>query len=162
MQTRGVLFIHSCPRALCQHVEWAVGNVLETQVTMQWIVQPALPQMYRCEFSWSGAVGMGANLASALRGWEHLRYEVTEDASAVSNGARWAYTPDLGIHHWQSDIMGNIVIPEAQVRLALESTDPEQMRNQLELALGKAWDEELESFRYAGTGAPVRWLHHVG
>ena len=24
------------------------------------------------------------------------------------------------------------------------------------------WDEELEPFRYAGDGAPVRWLHKVG
>ncbi|MBA3266088.1 MAG: DUF3145 family protein, partial [Nocardioidaceae bacterium] len=24
-----------------------------------------------------------------------------------------------------------------------------------------AWDEALEPFRYAGDGAPVRWLHHV-
>ena len=27
--------------------------------------------------------------------------------------------------------------------------------------LGKAWDDELEPFRYAGDGAPVRWLHQV-
>jgi len=27
--------------------------------------------------------------------------------------------------------------------------------------LGKSWDDELESFRYAGDGAPVRWLHQV-
>jgi hypothetical protein len=32
----------------------------------------------------------------------------------------------------------------------------------MEALLGKAWDEELESFRYAGEGAPVRWLHQVG
>ncbi|MEV1173844.1 DUF3145 family protein, partial [Nonomuraea sp. NPDC049784] len=25
--------------------------------------------------------------------------------------------------------------------------------------LGRPWDEELEPFRYAGDGAPVRWLH---
>ena len=24
------------------------------------------------------------------------------------------------------------------------------------------WDAELEPFRYAGDGAPVRWLHKVG
>ena len=23
------------------------------------------------------------------------------------------------------------------------------------------WDDELEPFRYAGEGAPVRWLHQV-
>ena len=27
--------------------------------------------------------------------------------------------------------------------------------------LGRAWDDELEPFRYAGDGAPVRWLHKV-
>jgi len=27
--------------------------------------------------------------------------------------------------------------------------------------LGKPWDDELETFRYAGDGAPVRWLHQV-
>jgi hypothetical protein len=27
--------------------------------------------------------------------------------------------------------------------------------------LGSAWDEELEPFRCAGDGAPVRWLHEV-
>ena len=27
--------------------------------------------------------------------------------------------------------------------------------------LGQPWDAELEPFRYAGEGAPVRWLHHV-
>ena len=27
--------------------------------------------------------------------------------------------------------------------------------------LGKPWDDELEPFRYAGEGAPVRWLHQV-
>jgi hypothetical protein len=36
------------------------------------------------------------------------------------------------------------------------------MRDALHLALGKAWDDELEPFRYAGDGAPVRWLHRVG
>ncbi len=33
---------------------------------------------------------------------------------------------------------------------------------ELDLALGQAWDDELEPFRYAGDGAPVRWLHRVG
>ena len=36
----------------------------------------------------------------------------------------------------------------------------EELREGLELALGQAWDDELESFRYAGVGAPVRWLNN--
>ena len=33
---------------------------------------------------------------------------------------------------------------------------------EIDRVLGKAWDDELEPFRYAGDGAPVRWLHRVG
>ena len=32
--TRGVLFVHSAPRALCPHVEWAAGNALGVRVSM--------------------------------------------------------------------------------------------------------------------------------
>ena len=31
----------------------------------------------------------------------------------------------------------------------------------LEELLGKPWDDQLETFRHAGDGAPVRWLHQV-
>jgi len=33
---------------------------------------------------------------------------------------------------------------------------------ELRLLLGQPWDDELEPFRHAGEGAPVRWLHQVG
>ncbi|MGO1318292.1 MAG: DUF3145 domain-containing protein [Cellulomonadaceae bacterium] len=161
--TRGVLFVHSAPRALCPHMEWAASNVLGGRVSMDWTDQPAAPGMLRAEHSWQGPQGTGARLASALRGWTHLRFEVTEDASHGADGARWSHTPELGIFHAATDVHGNIVVPEDRVRAALEQAqDPEQMRHELELALGQAWDDELEPFRYAGAGAPVRWLHRVG
>ena len=75
---RGVLFVHSAPRALCPHVEWAAGNVLGGRVSFEWTEQPAGPGFFRAEYSWQGAQGNGARLASALRGWAHLRYEITE------------------------------------------------------------------------------------
>lgn len=117
--------------------------------------------MVRCEFSWVGPIGSGARLASALRGWEHLRYEVTEEATASSDGGRWCHTPSLGIFHSQMDTAGNVVVPEDRVRAALEAASSyEELREGLNLALGQAWDDELESFRYAGVGAPVRWLNN--
>jgi hypothetical protein len=36
------------------------------------------------------------------------------------------------------------------------------MREEMHRARGQSWDDELEPFRYAGAGAPVRWLHRVG
>ena len=39
--TRGVLFVHSAPSALCPHLEWAVGGVLGAAVSLEWSPQPA-------------------------------------------------------------------------------------------------------------------------
>ena len=77
--TRGVLFVHSAPSALCPHIEWAVGGVLGVAVSMTWTPQPAQAGSYRAEFSWAGDAGSAAAVASALRGWNHLRFEITED-----------------------------------------------------------------------------------
>jgi Protein of unknown function (DUF3145) len=160
--TRGVLFVHSAPRALCPHVEWAAGGVLSARLTLDWTPQPAAPGLYRTELSWQAERGTGAKLTSALRGWAHLRYEVTEEPSPGSDGARWSHTPELGIFHAVTDVHGNMLVPEDRVRAAMEVADPGRMLAELDLALGRAWDDELEPFRYAGEGAPVRWLHRVG
>ena len=67
--TRGVLFVHSAPRALCPHIEWAAGGVLGVRVSMDWTDQPAAPGLFRAEVSWQGPAGTGPRLTSALRGW---------------------------------------------------------------------------------------------
>ena len=99
-----------------------------------------------------------------MHGWEHLRFEVTEDPSAASDGARWMHTPDLGIHHAQTDAAGNVVVGEDRVRYALELAirDVHDMQRELQVALGSAWDDELEPFRHASDDAPVVWLQKVG
>ncbi len=103
-------------------------------------------------------------MTSALRGWAHLRYEVTEEPSTGVDGARWSHTPELGIFHAVTDVHGNVVVPENRIRAAMEVglLDAERLVHELDLALGRAWDDELEPFRHAGDGAPVRWLHRVG
>ena len=151
--TRGVLFVHSAPRALCPHIEWGGAAGVGGPGPLAGAPPAAAP----------GTVGTGARLTSALRGWANLRYEVTEEASPGNDGGRWSHTPDLGIFHAQTDVHGNVVIPEDRIRAALLHADePAAMRRQLDLALGQAWDDELEPFRYAGAGAPIRWLHRVG
>lgn len=161
---RGVLFVHSSPRALCPHVEWAVGRALGAAVNFSWVDQPVLRGTQRAEFEWVGPIGSGAVLASALRGWEHLRFEVTEEASSGTDGGRWMHTPDLGVFYAQMDALGNTVVAEDRILYALEvaAGDPEEITRELRLALGRAWDEELEPFRHAGDATPVVWLHRVG
>ena len=161
--TRGVLYVHSAPSALCPHIEWAAGGVLGVHAQLSWTPQPAQAGTYRSELSWTGAPGTGAALASALRGWDRVRFEVTEEPTAGSEGSRFSFTPDLGIFHAVTGAHGDVMVPEdrikaAMLRAALEGSD---LRAELDRLLGKAWDDELETFRHAGEGAPVRWLHHV-
>ena len=160
---RGVLYVHAAPSALCPHVEWAVGGVLGVPVDLTWTPQPAVAGAYRSEFSWSAPSGTAARLASALRGWEHLRFEVTEDATATSEGARYSFTPDLGLFHAVTGLHGDIMIPEDRLKAAVVKAvvGDLPLMTEIDKLLGRAWDEALEPFRYAGDGAPVRWLHHV-
>lgn len=161
---RGVLFVHSSPRALCPHVEWAAGRALGVPVNFDWQEQPVLRGALRAEFYWEGDAGSGARMASALRGWEQLRFEVSEDATPGSDGARWMHTPELGVFFAQTDSAGNTVVPEDRIRYAMEmgGHDARELHRELRLALGQAWDDELEPFRHASDFAPVVWLHQVG
>ena len=97
--TRGVLFVHSAPSALCPHVEWAVGGVFGAPVRVDWVPQPVERSTYRFEYPWTGPTGTAARLASALKGWQRLRFEVTEDATLSTDAHRYAYTPSLGVFH---------------------------------------------------------------
>lgn len=161
---RGVLHIHSAPAALCPHVEWAVASVVDARVGFSWTPQPAAPGTHRAELGWTGNQGLGAKLASTLRSLSHIRFEVTEEPSAGCDGSRWSHTPELGIFHATTDTHGNIMVSEDRIRYAYElgAGDPTVMYQELSLALGEAWDEELEPFRHAAEGAPVRWLSSVG
>ena len=164
MATRGVVYVHSAPPALCPHVEWAVGGVLDQRVTFDWTPQPAAPGSLRAELSWQADPGTGSRLASEQREWVQLRFEVTEEPSAGAEGERWSSTPTLGLYHATTGVHGDIVVREDRLRAALAraAADPAtDVVRELQGLLGTDWDDELETFRHAGDGAPVRWLHQV-
>lgn len=162
--TRGVLFVHSAPAVMCPHIESSIAHVMDRRTSLQWTAQPVAPNVQRAELVWSGPAGTGARLASALRGWANVRYEVTEEPSPGVDGSRWSHTPELGIFHAVTDVHGNIMVSEDRIRYAYESGkgDPALVYQELSLALGEAWDEELEPFRHASADTSVRWLHQVG
>ena len=164
VMTRGVVFIHSTPTALCPHIVWALEGVLDTRVSLDWVPQPAAPGSMRTEFSWTGDAGTGAHIASAMRGWDGLRFEVVEEASRGSDGMRWTHTPELGIHQSRISANGDLVVNEDRIRAIVEAHagDASGLADALDRALGSPWDEELEVYRHAGEGAPPTWLHKVG
>ena len=164
MSVQGVLQVHSAPPALCPHIEWAVAGVLGVPVDLAWVGQPAAPGDVRGELNWHARPGMAGSITSALAGWNRLRFEVTEEASPGCDAVRYSYTPNLGIFSATTSANGDILVPENKLRavLALGANGTSVLEKEIERLLGAAWDNELEPFRRAADGAPVRWLNATG
>ncbi|MGH3157451.1 MAG: DUF3145 domain-containing protein [Streptosporangiaceae bacterium] len=169
MSVRGVLYVHSAPSALCPHIEWAVAGVVGVPVDLPWVSQPAAPGAMRAELSWTAHPGTAAAITSALAGWNRLRFEVTEEASPGCDAVRYSYTPAQGTFSCVTSANGDVVVPEGRLRAALTlaacpapGRPATSLEAELNRMLGQAWDDELEPFRCAAEGAPVRWLHATG
>jgi hypothetical protein len=160
--TRGVVFIHCCPPAIGPHVEWALAGVLGRPCKLSWTAQPASPGQLRAEATWIGPVGMGAKLAGSLRAWPMLRFEITEDGTATTDGERLAYVPGRGFHRSMVAANGDIVVSEERLRgLLCRAHSADDFHHELTQLLGSPWDAELEPYRTAGDGAPSTLLTQV-
>ena len=174
-RARGVVFIHSCPRAMASHVAWAVQEATGSSVPLEWSDQPVEPGTVRAELPWEGGVGSASRLVSALRNWPQMRFEVTEDAAPGGEGERYSSTPALGVFRATIGPHGDVQVGEERLRAALEraaeaarvgyreDADPDaNLAEDISRLLGQPWDDELEPFRMCGEGTPVRWLHRTG
>ena len=136
--------------------------------------------MLRAELEWQGQPGMAGEITSALTGWNRLRFEATEEAGQGCDAMRFSYTPALGVFSAVTMANGDIMVPENRLRAAMTvaaapagvarlahggavSRDaPSALEEELSRLLGEPWDCELEPFRCAADGAPVRWLNATG
>jgi hypothetical protein len=69
--------------------------------------------------SWVGAADLSAKIASALRGFPNLRFEVTEEPSAGFDGQRFVSTPSLGIWRSPMGVFGESFISDEKLRTAI-------------------------------------------
>jgi len=136
--------------------------------------------MLRAELDWQGQPGMAGEITSALAGWNRLRFEVTEEASPGCDAMRFSYTPALGVFSAVTMANGDVLVPENRLRAAMtvaaasagvarlahggvDGWDAQSpLEEELSRLLGEPWDYELEPFRCAADGAPVRWLNATG
>jgi len=146
---RGLLTIHSCPMALIRHVEWSVESVLGP-VQINWRAQPIVAGTQRTNIEWRADKDKSSELASVLKGWHYLRFEIT-----YANQL-FRYVPEIGLHRATIDELGNICVTENQIKFAMSKTD-QLMRESLDVALGTEWEIELERFR----GVDLQELTHL-
>jgi hypothetical protein len=160
----GLIQIHSAPKALTSHVEWAISGVLGAPFHFRWERQPISSETSCAEQGWEGPVGSAAKISSALFGWRDLRFEVSEYASADNDGALFMHTPSRGIHRVHVDATGSAYITQARLmHLFDESADSiAELRDAVARELGSEWDAELDVFRARVADHSVTWLNRVG
>jgi len=160
----GVLIVHSAPQAVLSHVEWAVNGVLGAPQKFRWTDQAAEPGMARCSLYWSGPRGSAARIASNLAGWQDVRFESIEDASRFSAGLHVMHTPSLGLHTVATDEAGAFVLSEHVLDRIIADcgADGRRLAAEIEKALGRPWDHELEQYRRGEEAGQVSWMTRVG
>ena len=145
-QVRGFLTIHSTPSALRHHIDWAVQAVLGTWVKPSWSPQPLIPGSYRTQIEFRDRQGAAAELASSLRSWHYLNFEVIENSD--NGGELFRCTPELGIHRAIVDQTGAVILTEYQLSAVLKNAfDEESIREAIAGQLGTPWELELDRFR---------------
>lgn len=160
----GVVFVHSCPRALTPHLEWALERVLDAPAAMEWSQQPVEPGTVRAELVWNARPGTGALLTSALLAIPGMRFEVTEDWVPGREGERFSVTPALGVFRSSIGPHGDVLVSEERLRATLRQSKgqtKDALVAELGRILGEPWDDELEVFRACQPDSTVRVLHNV-
>lgn len=163
-QVSGALYVHSAPRAVTNHIEWAVNGVLGVPQRYRWTDSPSAETSVRLALHWEGPIGSGVAIASALRGWSDLRFELTEDAGTRSDGMLIMHTPSLGLIACSLDAAGSIVLPESRLAYICQehAADAQGLVDAIHHALGAQWDQELEPYRNGDPVLAAVRLHAVG
>ena len=153
--SEGLVFLHLAPSALLTHVEWTISGISGNPTKINWVQNDSGLPTFRGVCSFSGPADSAETLASAFMNLKQLSFEVVRQQSSGSNGARWSFTPSLGMFHCATDEAGNLVVNENQLRLAMERAGSNALKLQAEIRklLGQAWDDELEPFRELVGGA---------
>ena len=104
---------------------------------------------FKTTVQWRSDSGAAAEIASTLRSWHYLNFEVQE--SNDNGGELFRFTPELGIHRAMIDASGSVFINENQINNVLRNSfDEDLIRQEFANLLGNSWDEALEKFRGAG------------
>lgn len=145
-QVRGFVTIHSTPSALRHHIDWAIQAVLGTWIKPVWSAQPLTPGSFRMQLEFRDRQGVASELASSLRSWHYLNFEIIENSD--SGGELFRCTPELGIHRAVVDQSGSVVLTENQLTAVLKNAfDEDSLRDGISTLMGTPWDLELDRFR---------------
>lgn len=146
--SHGTITIYSAPKPVLRHIEWTIGNLLGIPISLNWKVHRLSPSTMWSELHWNGKYGIASQIASELKGWHYLKFEIYESAKNGSDGSLYMYTPELGMFFSHVGPHGDVMINENQIQTIIrENVSEVDVIEKLERAIGKPWDDALEPFR---------------
>ena len=144
----GRILIYSAPAALQEHITWAIEQGLGQVIKLPWQNQPLNPSSKALELEYKHQMPVAAKLATALKAWHYIRFEIREINKSTQDATYYRATPDLGLHQAHLASNGDVVLNENQVNTILKnSITHDRLINNLENALGNTWEAELEPYR---------------
>jgi hypothetical protein len=151
--SEGLVLMHRAPSALLTHVEWTISGITGNPTKINWIKEDSTGSIFHGSVAIDCSLNDCATLASAFMNLKQLSFEVIHQSEL--SGARWSFTPSLGMFHCATDEAGNLVVGENQLRSSMEKAGANILKLQAELRklLGQAWDDELEPYRELIGGA---------
>ncbi len=151
--SEGLVLIHRAPSALLTHVEWTISGITGNPIKINWIKEDSTVSIFHGSVAIDATLNDCATLASAFMNLKQLSFEVIHQSEL--SGARWSFTPSLGMFHCATDEAGNLVVGENQLRSSMEKAGSNTLKLQAELRklLGQGWDDELEPYRELIGGA---------
>jgi hypothetical protein len=112
------------------------------------MTQPLSAGTYACEINWRARKPRASKIASTLKSWHFIRFDVREFPTEGGEGVLYRCTPDLGLHQAVTASTGDVMIHENRIVSIMKSSmSYEKLRDALNQALGTEWDEELECYR---------------
>ena len=105
-----------------------------------------MPGTFRTQLEFRCVQGAAAEIASSLRSWHYLNFEVIEGTEL--GGELFRFTPELGIHRAVVDQTGAVLVNENQLSAILANAfDEESIRQGIAAMMGNSWEYELDRFR---------------
>ena len=97
----GRILIYSAPAALQEHITWAIEQGLGQVIKLPWQNQPLSPAAKALQLEYKHHIPIAAKLATALKAWHYIRFEIREVNKNTQDATYYRATPDLGLHQGQ-------------------------------------------------------------
>ena len=65
-EVRGEMKIYSCPKSICTHVDWALSDIFQSKIELDWRSQEIAPGAFSANLNWHGPISLSSRIVFCL------------------------------------------------------------------------------------------------